>query len=103
MNTLDFGNVGDAVGSFSVFAGFDLCLKGHMKANEGQTKEIVQADLRTAGGTGPGYLLCVSLGILHVHQHLAAARLQRLHCEHCRLHHLVAVRLDTCNQATAAC
>lgn len=28
VNALDFGKVGDAVRSFSVFVGFDLCLKG---------------------------------------------------------------------------
>lgn len=101
MNALDFGNVGDAVGSFSVFVWFDLCLKGHIITKDGQIKETLQADLRTVQRTGPGYLLCVSLRILHVHQHLAAAGLQRLHCEHCWLHHLVAVRLDTCNPTTA--
>lgn len=30
VHALDFGNVADAVGSFSVFAGLDLCLKGHI-------------------------------------------------------------------------
>lgn len=39
VNALDFGNVGDGVGSFFVFPGFDLCLKGHIITNGARIKK----------------------------------------------------------------
>lgn len=43
------------------------------------------------------YLLRMSFGILHIDEDFTAASFQRVYSEHSRLQHLVAVRLDTCN------
>ena len=51
---------------------------------------------------GLSYLLGVPLGVLDVHQHLPAARVQRLHREARRLQHHVPLRLQPCTQHRTA-
>lgn len=43
------------------------------------------------------YLLCMSFRILHIDEDFTAASFHGVYSEHSRLQHLVAVRLNTCN------
>lgn len=43
------------------------------------------------------YLLCMSFRILHIDEDFTAASFGGVYSEHSRLQHLVAVRLNTCN------
>lgn len=108
MNALNFRNVGDRVGSVFILVGFDLSLKRRRTQQYKIRRDALQnlADLSESASrsdteiprlSGITCLLFVSLRILHIDQDLTAASFHSVHGEHSRLHHLVAMRLNTCN------
>lgn len=102
MNTFNLWNIRDRVGSTFIFVGFDLRLENKTRAvNEEMLRVFVQMRTVELGGLAARrrYLLRMSFRILHVDEDFPAARFHGVHREHGRLQHLVAVKLDTCNDS----
>lgn len=103
VNTFNLWNICDRVGSTFIFVGFDLSLEN--KTCAVGSKSTCGAFLRSEVFNPADrlcdvdvmYLLCMSFRILHIDEDFSAAGFHGVYSEHSRLQHLVAVRLDTCN------
>lgn len=104
VNTFNFWNIRDRVGSTFIFVGFDLSLENKTRAVGSKIRcepfllrlEVFNPADRLCD-VDVMYLLCMSFRILHIDEDFTTASFQGVYSEHSRLQHLVAVRLDTCN------
>lgn len=104
VNTFNLWNICDCVGSTFIFVGFDLSLENKKWAVGSKIRwepfllrlEVFKPADRLCD-VDVMYLLCMSFRILHIDEDFAAASFHGVYSEHSRLQHLVAVRLNTCN------
>lgn len=106
VNTFNLWNICDRVGSTFIFVGFDLSLENKTCAVGSKITwepfflrlELFNpADRLCDVDVDVMYLLCMSFRILHIDEDFTAASFRGVYSEHSRLQHLVAVRLNTCN------
>lgn len=101
MNTFNLWNICDRVGSAFIFVGFDLSLENKTCAVGSKVRRepfFLRLEVfNRLCDVEVMYLLCMSFRILHIDEHFTAAGLHGVYGEHSRLQHLVAVRLNTCN------
>lgn len=78
VDSFDFRNIGDSIGSVSVIVGFNLSLKEEDKLTYVESEQIQNALVVLVITC----LFCVAFRVLHIDQDLSTSSFKRFHSEH---------------------